>query len=109
MKVLYSSPLLLTTFDISPLNRGGGGGVRVKPAATFRFTPPVRAHIWDGALAALCGDVAQQVDAGHDAGDDGHRAVRAARVGPLLRAHEREVVAVEPVRQLLQGRVQPYL
>lgn len=62
-----------------------------------------------GGLAALCGDEAQQVDARHYTRDDGHGAVAAARVRPLLRAHESEVIAVEPVRQLVQRGVEAHL
>lgn len=84
--------------------------------STTKITPPSRqarnagTHSGgDRALSALGRDEAQQVDPRDDSGDDGDGAVGAAGVGPLFRAHEREVVAVEPARQLLQRGVQPDL
>ena len=67
------------------------------------------AHVEHRALAPLGGDEAQQVHASDDAGDHGDSAVAAARVRPLLRAHQREVVAVEPARQLLERGVEAHL
>lgn len=58
------------------------------------------AHIGDRAFTALRRDKAQEVHAGDNTRNHGRRAVIAARVGPLLRAHQREVIAVKPVRQL---------
>lgn len=62
-----------------------------------------------GRLAALCGDEAEEVDAGYDARDYGDGAVRPSCVRALLRAHQSEVVAVEPTRQLFERGVETHL